>query len=89
MRAVALELWKRARVREPLRLLGVSASHFDASEETQLELFSDTRKNDRLGRTLDAIQERYGRGAIRRAVDTPEKLTPSQQAKPGEDTHRR
>jgi DNA polymerase-4 len=89
MRTVVLELWKHSRVREPLRLLGVSASQFEASEETQLELFSQTRKNDRLGKAIDAIQERFGHGSIRRAVDAPEKLTPSQQAKPGENTRSR
>jgi DNA polymerase-4 len=89
MRAVALELWKQARVAAPLRLLGISASQFEAADEVQLELFSGERKNDRLGKALDAIQERYGMGAIRRAVDAPDKLTPSQQAKPGETTNRR
>ncbi len=89
MRAVALDLWRRARLKTPLRLLGVSASQFEAADEVQLELFSGQRKNDRLGQALDAIQERYGKGAIRRAVDAPEKLTPSQQAKPGETTRRR
>lgn len=89
MRTVALGLWKQAAVKAPLRLLGISASHFEAADEVQLELFSSARKNDRLGQTLDAIQERYGKGAIRRAVDAPEKLTPSQQAKPGESSNRR
>jgi len=84
IRAIALELWRDAAVSEKVRLVGVSASHFENSQQVQMELFSADRKRDRLGETLDAIQDRFGAGAIRRAVATPEKLTPSQQKKPGE-----
>jgi len=89
MRAVVLALWRQAQVKAPLRLLGVSVSQFEPSSEAQLELFSGGRRHDRLGKAIDAIQERYGQGAIRRAVDTPEKLTPSKQAKPGDTPKRR
>ena len=84
IRAIALELWRDAAVSEKVRLVGVSASHFENSQQVQMELFFADRKRDRLGETLDAIQDRFGAGAIRRAVATPEKLTPSQQKKPGE-----
>jgi len=89
MRAVVLALWRQAQVKAPLRLLGVSVSQLEPSTEAQLELFSGKGKHDRLGKAIDAIQERYGQGAIRRAVDTPEKLTPSKQAKPGDTPKRR
>jgi len=89
MRAVVLALWRQAQVKAPLRLLGVSVSQLEPSREAQLELFSGGRKHDRLGKAIDAIQERYGQGAIRRAVDAPEKLTPSKQAKPGDLPKRR
>jgi DNA polymerase IV len=89
MRAVVLALWQQAQVTVPLRLLGVSVSQFEPSNDAQLELFSGGRKPDRLGKAIDAIQERYGQGAIRRAVDAPAKLTPSKQAKRGETLKRR
>jgi DNA polymerase-4 len=84
IRAIALKLWHEAAVGEKVRLVGVSASQFENHRQDQLELFAADRKRDRLGETLDAIQDRFGAGAIRRAVATPEKLTPSQQRKPGE-----
>ena len=89
IRTAALELWQRAQLAEPVRLIGVSASQFDKAREAQLELFSTDRKSEQLGRALDAIQERFGPGAIRRAVDRPKKMTPSQQSKPGEPEPKR
>jgi DNA polymerase-4 len=84
IRSIALQLWSKAAIREPVRLIGVCASHFQKSNATQIELFPAERKRDLLGETLDAIQSRFGTGAIRRAVAAPEKLTPSQQKKLGE-----
>ncbi len=89
IRAIALDLWHEAGIREKVRLVGVSASHFERHQQVQMELFSADRKRDRLGEALDAIQDRFGAGAIRRAVATPEKLTPSLQKKPGEQVPRR
>jgi hypothetical protein len=54
-------------------------THRDAE---QLELFA--RPRDRLGPTLDAITERFGSGAIARAVDRPEKITHGRSLKRGE-----
>ena len=84
IRALALELWAQARLKEPVRLVGVSASNLQTKEVAQLNLFAEQKKPDRLGATLDAIQERFGVGAIRRAVGPVEKLTPSTQHKRGE-----
>jgi DNA polymerase-4 len=78
IRDVALSLWDRAEVREPVRLLGVSVSNLEAvSEAQQLELFTNLGKADRLGATMDEIQARFGKSAIRRAVEAPIKISPS------------
>jgi DNA polymerase IV len=83
IRRVSLELWDRAEVTTPVRLLGVSASNLEFGPRTeQLELFGAPRRN--LGSTLDAIQARFGPGAIGRAVHVPEKQAPSDRSKPGE-----
>ena len=82
IRDVAVELWDAASVKEPVRLLGVSLSGLEPRAYEQLELFQ--RTEDRLGPALDAIQARFGRGAIGRAVAAPDKLTPSMQKKRGE-----
>ncbi len=84
IRALALELWAQARLMEPVRLVGVSASNLHQKEETQLDLFAEQKKPDKLGATLDAIQQRFGAGAIRRAVGPVEKITPSSQSKRGQ-----
>jgi DNA polymerase IV len=84
IRATALTLWDAAAVGEPVRLLGVSLSGLEKRAEEQLELFSPKRPLDKLGPALDAIQARFGKDAIHRAVDDPEKLTPSMQKKRGE-----
>ncbi len=84
IRGVAVELWDHAAVGEPVRLLGVSLSGLEHRSSEQLELFAEPAERDRLGPTLDAIQARFGRGAISRAVTDPDKLTPSMQKKRGE-----
>ncbi len=78
IRDVAVSLWDLEQLQEPVRLLGVSLSNLEkASEPHQLDLFGERQKADRLGPTLDKIQERFGKGAIRRAVDDPVKISPS------------
>jgi DNA polymerase IV len=84
IREVAIALWDAAQVGEPVRLLGVSLSNLERRELEQLDLFAPRAPRDRLGPALDAITERFGREAIRRAVDAPEKVTPSMQRKRGE-----
>jgi DNA polymerase-4 len=53
--------------RKPIRLLGVSVSHLTSSEVKQLALFPrhpGAQKTKRLHKTIDAIQEKFGEGAI-------------------------
>ncbi len=84
IRAAALGLWNQAALDEPVRLVGVSVSNLRSNQRAQLDLFAADNRHDRLGDAIDAIQERFGPGAIRRAVDAPKKLAPSLQSKPGE-----
>ncbi|HEY0463464.1 MAG TPA: DNA polymerase IV [Polyangiaceae bacterium] len=65
IRQVALELWDAAKITEPVRLLGVSVSQLSASQQSQLDLFSEgARPKRQLGVALDAIRERFVRDAI-------------------------
>ncbi|MEZ4225071.1 MAG: DNA polymerase IV [Polyangiaceae bacterium] len=84
IRSVALALWDELALKEPIRLLGVSVSSIVEGSAEQLELFAPARPSDKLGPALDAIEERFGRGVIRRGVQAPEKVTPSMQKKRGE-----
>lgn len=83
LRQVAIALWDEAGIREPVRLLGVSLSNLERGLPRQLELFPD--RASRLGATLDAIQERFGRGAVGPAVAAPRKITHGRQRKRGEE----
>jgi DNA polymerase-4 len=82
IRRTAVALWDEAALGEPVRLLGVSLSNLTGGQHEQLELFAP--KPDRLGPALDAIAERFGKGAVTRAVDAPEKVTPGRARKRGE-----
>jgi DNA polymerase-4 len=84
IRAVALELWDTAALDEPVRLLGVSLSGLERRDHEQLDLFAPERPVDKLGPTLDAIQARFGRDAIGRAVKDPGKMTHGMTKKRGE-----
>ena len=85
IREVALALWDAEELGEAVRLIGVSLSGFDNTQQ-QLELtFEPPRqRRDPVGPVLDQIQERFGKGAIRRAVADPDKVTPTLQRKRGE-----
>lgn len=95
LRRVALELWQRAAIREPVRLLGVTLSnlqsHTPPADTTQLSLFGATaapareQRSEALSKTLDAIEAKFGRHALHRAVRTPAKLTQSDRRKVGEE----
>ena len=54
---------------KPLRLLGMTASNLTALEGRQLSLFGaeGDRKQEQLDQTLDAINRKFGRKAVRRA----------------------
>jgi DNA polymerase-4 len=81
IRNVAVELWDEAKLAEPVRLLGVSLSNLERGGGVQLDLF--TQPKSKLGRTLDAITERFGEHAISRAVERNAKLTPGRTKKRG------
>jgi DNA polymerase-4 len=82
IRTVALKLWKTEGLREPVRLLGVSTSNLVPIEESeQLDLFAIARRPG-VGEMMDAIDRKFGKGAIRRAVDAPEKITISVSKRP-------
>lgn len=60
------ELWDGT----PIRLLGVTANRLaDESEARQLDLFQDVdyEKMERLDQAMDAIRDRFGMGAVKRA----------------------
>lgn len=75
LRDAVWNLWRAEQVREPVRLLGVTASNLvDATLGEQLDLFAVTRRPG-VGDAMDEIARKFGKGAIRRAVDAPEKVT--------------
>jgi DNA polymerase-4 len=82
IRNVAVALWDASGVQEPVRLLGVSLSSLERPNAVQLELFTEPKSA--LGKTLDAITERFGGRAISRAVERPHKITHGRSKKRGE-----
>lgn len=100
IRATALALWKKLDLKEPVRLIGVTLGDLSAQHDPrQLDLFSApsvptthsggaatsrTTRAEALGKTLDAIQDKFGAEVIGRAVPRVEKVTQSGRIKPGE-----
>jgi DNA polymerase-4 len=65
----AKRLWAELRwQRVPVRLIGVGVQQLSSVSARQGDLFLDTgMRRNQLEQTLDSVQERFGRGAIRRA----------------------
>jgi DNA polymerase IV len=84
IRRVALALWDELALTEPIRLVGVAVSKLRGDAGGQLELFGARRAGRRLGEALDAIEARFGHGAIRRGTGAVQKSTPSARRKRGE-----
>jgi DNA polymerase IV len=84
IRRVAIELWDGLGSMPPIRLLGIAVSGLRRIGSGQLELFDEQRPSRNLGDAMDAIEARFGRGAIRRGALAPIKLTPSSSRKRGE-----
>jgi hypothetical protein len=104
IRSLALELWGKLALKEPVRLLGVTLSDLSTEDAPrQLGLFeakasppalheqqdatnlrpAATTRAEALGRTLDAISQRFGEGAIGRAAGSVEKITAGDRLKVG------
>jgi DNA polymerase-4 len=86
--AQARALLARAKLGEPVRLLGVGVTQLRPGDAAQLALFEpepDAQRSARLNRALDAIAERFGSGAVSRgAQGAAEKAGLSLQIKRGE-----
>jgi DNA polymerase IV len=56
---------------EPVRLLGVGVSGFDALESPQADLFeaASEKPGEEIDSVLDSVSERFGRSALRRGID--------------------
>ncbi len=65
------ETWRRQRP-TPVRLIGVGVSGFAEEQGRQLPLFGreEDARRKRLDRTMDEIQDRFGKGAIKRGGGT-------------------
>lgn len=61
-------LLKRAPYRKPIREIGVTCFDLSKSESgSQLELFSDVEKKERLNQAVDGVNDKYGNFTIRPA----------------------
>jgi DNA polymerase IV len=64
----ACRLFDRVRLDQPVRLIGLSVSGLGAAGQGQLPLFGpDAARQERLGRALDRLAERFGGNAVRPA----------------------
>lgn len=86
--AAGRELLARADLKEPIRLLGISVSHIEAGAFEQLSFLpgeaGDPRRGS-LNRAMDAVQDRFGRDALKRGSGDVERAGLSQQIKSGDD----
>lgn len=65
----ALKLLTQLHLKQPLRLLGITATSLLPIAEQQLSLFGDQtgEKHARIDKALDTVRARYGKSAIKRA----------------------
>lgn len=95
IRKLALSLWDKLDLKEAVRLLGVTLSELVAEEAPrQLGLFdvkatpgtgpAGVTRAEALGKTMDAISERFGEGSIARATGAMEKITQGDRFKMGQ-----
>jgi DNA polymerase-4 len=86
--STATGLLEAARLREPVRLLGVAVANLVAREQGQLPLCGVAEheaRRARLNRALDELRERFGAGAVvRGSVGEAERAGSSFQVKRGE-----
>ena len=84
----ASELLTRAKLQEPVRLLGVGVTNLVSEGSGQLALFAASEPRDRrtrLNRALDEIEARFGSAAVTRgSPDAAERAGLSLQIKRGE-----
>lgn len=89
--ASARELFSRAELDHPIRLVGVAASRLEAQESEQLSLLDEPRPLERvrrLNRALDEVRDRFGEEAVGRASGRVGRADPaslSVQLKRGEE----
>lgn len=70
LRRAGLELFRAEELRKPVRLIGFGVGELAAGPAAQLSLFGEDRamqRHEQLSRTVDALRERYGNDAVRRA----------------------
>lgn len=101
IRKVAWALWEGLALTEPIRLLGVSISRLESeAAPRQLNLFaarsrpveisgppSLPTRAEQLGRALDAINDKFGQGSVRRAMLGVEKVMQTDKIKTGSSSN--
>ncbi|OGV72699.1 MAG: hypothetical protein A2340_05380 [Lentisphaerae bacterium RIFOXYB12_FULL_60_10] len=70
LRDLAHALWREVGMRRPVRLIGFGVSRLVESVSRQIPLFeaddADTRRRERLSRTVDGLRRRFGKDVLRR-----------------------
>lgn len=84
IRDVAMTLWDREKLREPIRLIGVTVSQLEVASK-QLSLFDPREASDGIGPVMDTIREKFGSGAVFRGAKAPQKITHGGRRKLGDD----
>ncbi len=87
---VARALWRAEPFRRPVRLIGFGASGLtrDAGPELPLDVVESRRRRESLMRVVDALNRRYGEGAVRLGTFVAGALDRSSRGDPEEDARR-